>query len=542
MSAQPGEGTEVPDGPDAPDIHTTAGKLADLDRRLDEAVHAGSAKAVEKQHAKGRKTARERIELLFDEGSFVELDELARHRSTAFGLEKTRPYGDGVITGYGSIDGRQVCVFSQDFTVFGGSLGEVYGEKIVKVMDLAIKTGCPIIGINEGAGARIQEGVVSLGLYGEIFRRNVHASGVIPQISLIMGNCAGGHVYSPAVTDFTVMVDQTSAMFITGPDVIKTVTGEDVSMEDLGGARTHNTKSGNAHYMASDEDDALEYVKALLSFLPQNNLDESPTYDDAAVTEITELDRTLDTIIPDSPNQPYDMHDVITAVLDDEEFLEVQELFAPNLIIGFGRVEGRSVGVVANQPMQFAGTLDIDASEKAARFVRFCDAFNIPVLTFVDVPGFLPGTDQEWNGIIRRGAKLIYAYAEATVPLVTVITRKAYGGAYDVMGSKHLGADMNVAWPTAQIAVMGAQGAANIVHRKTLAAIEADGGDVEAKRAELIDEYETTLANPYIAAERGYIDAVIQPHETRLDIVRALRLLRSKRETLPAKKHGNIPL
>ncbi|MFC6042974.1 acyl-CoA carboxylase subunit beta [Nocardioides hankookensis] len=539
MSAQPGEGTDVPEDID---LHTTAGKLADLDRRLDEAVHAGSAKAVEKQHAKGRKTARERIELLFDEGSFVELDELARHRSTAFGLEKNRPYGDGVITGYGTIDGRQVCVFSQDFTIFGGSLGEVYGEKITKVMDLAIKTGCPIIGINEGAGARIQEGVVSLGLYGEIFRRNVHASGVIPQISMIMGSCAGGHVYSPAVTDFTIMVDGTSNMFITGPDVIKTVTGEDVSMEDLGGARTHNTKSGNAHYMGSDEDDAIEYVKALLSYLPQNNLDEAPTYGDVADTDISDLDRALDTIIPDSPNQPYDMRDVITTVVDDEDFLEVQELFAPNIVIGFGRVEGHPVGVVANQPMQFAGTLDIDASEKAARFVRFCDAFNIPVLTFVDVPGFLPGTDQEWNGIIRRGAKLIYAYAEATVPLVTIITRKAYGGAYDVMGSKHLGADINLAWPTAQIAVMGAQGAANIVHRKTLKKVEEDGGDVEAKRAELIDEYETTLANPYIAAERGYVDAVISPHETRVEVVRALRLLRSKRETLPAKKHGNIPL
>ncbi len=408
--------------------------------------------------------------MLFDEGSFVELDELARHRSTAFGLEKNRPYGDGVITGYGTIDGRQVCVFSQDFTVFGGSLGEVYGEKIIKVMDLAIKTGCPIIGINEGAGARIQEGVVSLGLYGEIFRRNVHASGVIPQISLIMGNCAGGHVYSPAVTDFTVMVDQTSAMFITGPDVIKTVTGEDVTMEELGGARTHNTKSGNAHYMASDEDDAIEYVKALLSYLPQNNLDDARGLRRRRPTStITDLDRALDTLIPDSPNQPYDMHDGDRArSLDDEEFLEVQALFAPNIIVGFGRVEGRSVGVVANQPMQFAGTLDIDASEKAARFVRFCDAFNIPVLTFVDVPGFLPGTDQEWNGIIRRGAKLIYAYAEATVPLVTVITRKAYGGAYDVMGSKHLGADINLAWPTAQIAVMGAQGAVNILYRNEL--------------------------------------------------------------------------
>ncbi|WP_028471670.1 acyl-CoA carboxylase subunit beta [Nocardioides alkalitolerans] len=538
MSAQVGEGTDVPD---EIDVTTTAGKLADLERRLDEAVHAGSAKAVEKQHARGRQTARERIEQLFDEGSFVELDELARHRSTAFGLQKNRPYGDGVVTGYGTIDGRQVCVFSQDFTVYGGSLGEVYGEKITKVMDLAMKTGCPIIGINEGAGARIQEGVVSLGLYGEIFRRNVHASGVIPQISLIMGNCAGGHVYSPAVTDFTVMVDKTSAMFITGPDVIKTVTGEDVTIEELGGARTHNTKSGNAHYMGADEADALEFVKTLLSYLPQNNLDEPPVFDEPADLEVTDLDRTLDTIIPDSPNQPYDIREVIEAVLDDEEFLEVQGLFAPNIVVGYGRVEGRSVGIVANQPIQFAGTLDIDASEKAARFVRTCDAFNIPVLTFVDVPGFLPGTDQEYNGIIRRGAKLIYAYAEATVPLVTIITRKAYGGAYDVMGSKHLGADINLAWPTAQIAVMGAQGAVNILYRKEIKQATADG-TADAKRAELVDEYDRHLANPYIAAERGYIDAVISPHETRIEIVRALRLLRSKRETLPPKKHGNIPL
>jgi len=532
---RPGEGTEVPSDVD---IHTTAGKVADLDRRLQEAVHAGSERAIEKQHAKGKKTARERIEELLDEGSFVELDELARHRSTAFGLEKNRPYGDGVVTGYGTIDGRQVCVFAQDFTVFGGSLGQVFGEKIVKVMDLAMKTGCPVIGINDSGGARIQEGVVSLGLYGEIFRRNVHASGVVPQISLIMGPCAGGAVYSPAVTDFTVMVDQTSHMFITGPDVIKTVTGEDVSMEDLGGARSHNTKSGNAHYMGHDESDAIDYVKALISYLPQNNLDEPPSYDDPADLEISDEDRALDTLIPDSPNQPYDMHTVIESVLDDQEFLEVQAMFAPNMVIGFGRVEGRSVGVVANQPMQFAGTLDIDASEKAARFVRTCDAFNIPVLTFVDVPGFLPGTDQEWNGIIRRGAKLIYAYAEATVPLITVITRKAYGGAYDVMGSKHLGADINVAWPTAQIAVMGAQGAVNILYRGELAEAE----DPDARRAELIQEYEDHLANPYLAAERGYVDAVIQPHETRTEVVRALRLLRSKRETLPPKKHGNIPL
>ena len=529
-------GTEVP--PDI-DIHTTAGKLADLDRRYDEAVHAGSARAVEKQHARGKQTARERIAALLDEGSFVELDELARHRSRNFGLQKRRPYGDGVVIGHGTVDGRQVCIFSQDVTVFGGSLGEVYGEKILKVLDLALKTGCPVIGINEGGGARIQEGVVSLGLYGEIFRRNVHASGVVPQISLIMGPCAGGHVYSPALTDFTVMVDQTSQMFITGPDVIRTVTGESVSFEELGGARTHNTRSGNAHYMGADEADALEYVRSLLSYLPSNNLSAPPVFEaDADDAD----DPELDILIPDSANQPYDMHIVIEHVLDGGEFLEVQPLFAPNVLVGFGRVEGHAVGVVANQPLHFAGTLDIDASEKAARFVRTCDAFNVPVLTFVDVPGFLPGTDQEWNGIIRRGAKLIYAYAEATVPKVTVITRKAYGGAYDVMGSKHLGADVNLAWPTAQIAVMGAQGAVNILYRTELRDAAEAGGDVEAARRDLVTEYEDTLANPYIAAERGYVDSVIPPARTRWHVVRALRTLRGKRETLPPKKHGNIPL
>jgi propionyl-CoA carboxylase beta chain len=522
----------------APDIHTTAGKLADLDRRIEEAVHAGSAAAVEKQHARGKKTARERVLLLLDPDSFTELDEFARHRSTSFGMEDRRHYGDGVITGFGTIDGRPVCVFSQDVTVFGGSLGQVYGEKIVKIIDLALKTGCPIIGLNEGGGARIQEGVVSLGLYGEIFKRNTHASGVIPQISLIMGAAAGGHVYSPALTDFVVMVDQTSQMFITGPDVIKTVTGENVSMEELGGGRTHNTKSGNAHYLAADEEDAISYVRTLIGFLPQNNLEDAPAFEVENAREPDDIDRDLDSLIPDSPNQPYDMHEVISRVLDDADFLEVQTLFAPNVIVGFGRIDGHSVGVVANQPLHFAGCLDIDASEKAARFVRTCDAFNIPVITFVDVPGFLPGTDQEWNGIIRRGAKLIYAYAEATVPLVTVITRKAYGGAYDVMGSKHLGADFNLAWPTAQIAVMGAQGAVNILYRKELAASE----DAETMRANLITEYEDELANPYLAAERGYVDAVISPHETRIEIARALRLLRTKRQTLPPKKHGNIPL
>jgi propionyl-CoA carboxylase beta chain len=519
-------------------LHTTAGKLADLERRLDQATHAGSERAVAKQHSRGKKTARERIDLLIDPGSFQELDELARHRSTTFDMPGKRPYGDGVVSGYGTVDGRPVCVFAQDVTVFGGALGEVYGEKIVKVMDMALKIGCPVVGINEGGGARIQEGVVSLGLYGEIFQRNVRASGVVPQISLIMGTCAGGHVYSPALTDFTVMVDQTSHMFITGPDVIKTVTGEDVGFEELGGARTHNTKSGNAHYLGTDEEDAIDYVKALLSYLPSNNLDQPPAYEQTADLDITDADRELDTIIPDSANTPYDMHTVVRHVLDQAEFLEVHALFAPNIVVGFGRVEGRPVGVVANQPMRFAGTLDIDASEKAARFVRTCDAFNVPVLTFVDVPGFLPGTQQEWDGIIRRGAKLIYAYAEATVPKVTVITRKAYGGAYDVMGSKHLGADVNLAWPTAQIAVMGAQGAVNILYRKEIGASDRP----EALRTELIAEYEDTLANPYIAAERGYVDSVIRPSQTRAAVTRALRVLDNKRESLPPKKHGNIPL
>jgi len=519
------------------DIHTTAGKIADLEARHDDAASRRS-EAVDKQHARGKLTAMERIERLLDQGSFQQLDGLARHRSHNFGMEKSRPYGDGVITGYGTIDGRQVCVFAQDFTVFGGSLGEVFGEKICKVMDLALKTGVPMIGINDSGGARIQEGVVSLGLYGEIFKRNAHASGVIPQISLVLGPCAGGAVYSPALTDFIVMVDQTSHMFITGPEVIKTVTGEEVAFEDLGGARAHNTKSGVAHYMASDEDDALEYVKNLLSFLPSNNMDEVPYLDVEADLEISEADLLLDTIIPDSPNQPYDMHKVIETIVDDGEFLETQALFAPNIICGYGRVEGRPVGVVASQPMQFAGTLDIDASEKAARFVRTCDAFNVPVITLVDVPGFLPGTDQEWQGIIRRGAKLLYAYAEATVPLVTIITRKAYGGAYDVMGSKHLGADINLAWPSAQIAVMGAQGAVNILYRKEL----AEAKKPEAERAKLLQEYDDKFANPYVAAERGYIDRVIVPSETRVMVVRALRSLRGKRQVLPPKKHGNIPL
>jgi len=542
MAAQPSEtAPDAQQGQPEVDLHTTAGKLAQLRHKVDEAVHAGSARAVEAQHKRGKLTARERVESFLDDGTFVELDELARHRSYNFGLQDKRPYGDGVVTGFGTVDGREVFVFAQDFTVFGGSLGEVFGEKIVKVMDMALKTGAPVVGINDSGGARIQEGVASLAQYGEIFYRNVQASGVIPQISLIMGPCAGGAVYSPAITDFIIMVDKTSHMFITGPEVIKTVTGEDVEFEELGGARSHQAKSGVAHFMAATEQEALELTQQLLSFLPSNNLDEPPAYDTAVDDVVTPDDLALDSIIPDSANQPYDMHQVIESIVDDGDFLEVQPLFAPNILIGFGRIEGRSVGVVANQPMQFAGTLDIDASEKAARFVRTCDAFNIPVLTLVDVPGFLPGADQEWGGIIRRGAKLIYAYAEATVPLVTVITRKAYGGAYDVMGSKHLGADINLAWPTAQIAVMGAQGAVNILHRKEIVAA-TERGDLDATRAQLIESYEDTLLNPYLAAERGYIDAVIEPSTTRVHVMRALRMLRTKRANRPPKKHGNIPL
>ena len=543
--AAPAEGAESAGGAAQPDPHTTAGKLANLELRRQEAIHAGTARQVERQHAKGKMTARERVDALLDPGSFTEFDELARHRAHDFGMAATRPYGDGVVTGYGTIDGRPVCVFSQDFTVNGGSLGEVFGEKIVKVMDHALKTGCPMIGINDSGGARIQEGVVALGLYGEIFYRNVISSGVIPQISLIMGPCAGGAVYSPAITDFTLMVDKTSYMFITGPDVIKTVTGEEVSQEELGGAHAHNVKSGVAHYQASDEQDCLDFAKDLLSYLPSNNLDEPPLFpvpgDPEGHLEITDYDAELDTLIPDSPRQPYDIHRVIEHVLDDEEFLEIHAGFAQNIVVGFGRVEGAAVGVVANQPMHSAGTLDIDASEKAARFVRTCDAFGVPVVTFVDVPGFLPGTGQEWGGIIRRGAKLIYAYAEATVPKITVITRKAYGGAYDVMGSKHLGGDINLAWPTAQIAVMGADGAVDILYRRDLAAVE-DPQQRADLRKQRITEYEDTLFNPYIAAERGYVDAIIRPAETRSQVTRGLRALRTKRQTLPPRKHGNIPL
>ncbi len=525
-----------------PDLSTTAGKLADLKVRYHEAVTASGEAAIQKQHAKGKKTARERIEELLDQGSFVELDEFVRHRTNAFGMERNRPYGDAVVTGTGTIHGRQVAVYSQDFTVFGGSLGEVAGEKIIKVMELALKTGVPIIGMLDSGGARIQEGVVALGKYGEIFRLNTAASGVIPQISIIMGPAAGGAVYGPALTDFVIMVDKTSQMFVTGPDVIKTVTGEDVGMDELGGARTHSARTGVSHYLAEDEADALDYARALVSFLPDNNLVESPTYESETALEITDEDRRLNTLIPDSPNQPYDVTTIIESLVDNGDFLEVQPLFAPNIVIGFARVEGRSIGIIANQPQAMAGTLNIDAGEKAARFVRFCDAFSIPILTLVDVPGYLPGTDQEWTGVIRRGAKLIYAYAEATVPLVTVITRKAYGGAYIVMGSKQLGADLNFAWPTAEIAVMGGQGAVNILYRGEIKKAEEAGEDVAAVRTRLANEYTYNVANPYLAAERGELDGIIEPAATRVAIVKALRALRTKRASQPPKKHGNIPL
>ena len=520
------------------DMHTTAGKIEDLRARVEEAVHAGSARAVEKQHAKDKNTARERIAMLVDEDSFTEIDEFARHRSTQFGMEKNRPYGDGVVIGTATVDGRPIALYSQDFTIMGGSLGEVHADKIVKIAAFALKSGIPLIGINDSGGARIQEGVASLSGYGKIFRLNTRSSGVIPQISLILGPCAGGSAYSPALTDFTIMVNETSHMFITGPDVIKTVTGEEVDMEELGGARTHNTKTGNSHYLAENESDAIDYVKALLSYLPSNNMDSTPHLPPTQSLDKTAADIALDTLIPDNTNQPYDMKVLIQALVDESEFLEVHALYAPNIIVGFARIEGESIGIIANQPSQLAGTLDINSSEKAARFLRFCDAFNIPILTLVDVPGFLPGTEQEWDGIIRRGAKLLYAYAEASVPLVTLITRKAYGGAFIVMGSKYLGSDINFAWPSAEIAVMGAQGAVNILYRKEL----ADAKDPASKRSELVNDYNESLANPYLAAERGTIDTVIEPNQSRAYVTKAFRTLKTKRDTLPARKHGNIPL
>ena len=492
--------------------------------------------AAERQHKRGKLTARERIDLLLDPGSFVEFDALAQHRSYNFGLEERRPLGDGVITGYGTVDGRKVCVFSQDFSVFGGSLGEVFAEKVVKIMDLALKMGVPMIGINDSGGARIQEGVVSLAGYADIFHRNVRASGVIPQLSIIAGPCAGGAVYSPAMTDFILMVQDISQMFITGPDIIKTVTGEAITQEELGGAITHNSVSGVAHFAAADEEEVFAQVRALLSFLPANNLEDAPYAPPADAPD--RADPELDTIVPEQSNKPYDILDVITRVVDDGDFLEVQALYAPNMVVGFARLNGHAVGVVANQPKHLAGTLDINASDKAARFVRTCDAFNIPLITFVDVPGFLPGTAQEYGGIIRHGAKLLYAFSEATVPKLTVITRKAYGGAYCVMCSKHIGADLNAAWPLAEVAVMGAEAAVGLLYRRDL----ADAADPKAQAAELAREYRERFANPYEVAARGYIDAVIEPHVTRPWLIKGLELCLSKREAGPSRKHGNIPL
>ncbi|MBT1035430.1 acyl-CoA carboxylase subunit beta [Canibacter sp. lx-45] len=521
---------------------TTAGRIADHREKYHEAVVERDAQAATKQHPRGKMTARERLNELLDPGSFVEFDKYVRHRSHGFGMEKNRPFGDSVITGAGEIHGRQVAVYSQDFTTFGGSLGEVAGEKIVKVMEFALRTGVPIIGLLDSGGARIQEGVISLSKYAQIFKRNTMSSGVIPQISIVMGPSAGGAVYSPALTDFVIMVDESSHMFVTGPDVIKTVTGEDVGFEKLGGGRTHNQTSGVSHYLASDELDALDYARTLIGYLPDNNLAEAPIYDSDTAYEITERDRKLNSLIPDSANQPYDMRTVIETIVDSGEFLEVHPLFAPNILVGFGRVEGRTIGIVANQPNQMAGTLNIDASEKAARFVRFCDAFSIPIVTLVDVPGYLPGVDQEHKGIIKHGAKLLYAYAEATVPLVTIITRKAYGGAYIVMGSKEMGADFNIAWPTAEIAVMGGQGAISILYRKEIAAATAAGEDVAKLRAEISAKYNAEVTSPFLAAERGEIDNVLEPAGTRLAVIKALRGLRGKRSEMPTKKHGNIPL
>jgi propionyl-CoA carboxylase beta chain len=515
---------------------TTASRLEELRRRREESLLGGGPAAVARQHDRGKLTARERVDLLLDEGSFVETDAFALHRATGFGVEQERYPGDGVVTGHGTIDGRPVCVFSQDFTILGGSLGEVFAEKIVKIMDLAVRMGVPLIGLNDSGGARIQEGVVSLGGYADIFLRNVRASGVIPQISAILGPCAGGAVYSPAITDFVFMVRDTSHMFVTGPNVIRTVTGEEVTMEELGGAMTHASRSGVAHFAAADEHAALSEIALLLSYLPSNNLEEAPRVEpsDDPDRECT----VLDTFMPDSANVPYDVRDIIAEVVDDGELMEVSANFAQNIVVGFARIDGRPVGIVANQPQHLAGVLDIDSSSKAARFIRTCDAFNVPIVTFVDVPGFLPGTTQEYDGIIRHGAKLLYAYAEATVPKLTVILRKAYGGAYDVMGSKHIGADLNLAWPTAEIAVMGARGAVNILHRREL----ADAEDPTAMLAEFEARYAEQFANPWRAAERGYVDAVILPSETRQHLVRGLRFTASKREPGPARKHGNIPL
>lgn len=517
-------------------LPTTKQKFGLLERKNQEALKGGGEGRIESQHKKGKLTARERVELLLDEGSFEEIGKFVMHRCKDFGLDKQYYLGDGVVTGYGTVNGRLIYVFSQDFTVFGGSLSETHAEKIVKIMDLAMQNGAPLIGLNDSGGARIQEGVVSLGGYADIFYRNTRASGVIPQLSAIMGPCAGGAVYSPAITDFILMVENTSYMFVTGPNVVKTVTQETVSAEELGGASTHSTKSGVTHFSCANEVECINNIKALLSYMPQNCEDEAPLLD--YESKGNEKVESLNSIIPDNPNQPYDMREVITATVDADSFLEVHKNFADNIVVGFARIGGRSIGVVGNQPASLAGVLDIDASTKGARFVRFCDCFNIPLLVMEDVPGFLPGTDQEWNAIITNGAKLLYAFSEATVPRITVITRKAYGGAYDVMNSKHIGADMNYAWPMAEIAVMGAKGASEIIFKKEIS--EAD--DPEAKLQEKVAEYTEKFANPYRAAHRGYIDEVIMPEDTRAKLISAFKMLENKVATLPKKKHGNIPL
>ncbi len=511
-------------------------RIEELREKTERALLGGGEARIESQHEKGKMTARERIDYFLDDGTFNELDQLRTHRSTNFDMDEKQLPGDGVVTGYGDVNGRTTFVFAHDFTVFGGSLGEVFAEKVTKVMDRAMEVGAPVVGLNDSAGARIQEGVDALGGYAEIFTRNEKASGVVPQISAIMGPCAGGAVYSPAITDFVFMVKDTSHMFITGPDVIETVTGEEVGFEELGGATTHSSESGVAHFACDSEEEALDNIRRLLSYLPQNNVEDPPRvepYDDPE-----RRDDALESIVPDQPRKPYDMTNVIGSVVDEQSFFEVQANYAKNIVVGFARLDGRSIGIVANQPRVNAGTLDIDASEKASRFVRFCDSFNVPILTFVDVPGFLPGTDQEHGGIIRHGAKLLYAFSEASVPLMTVITRKAYGGAYDVMASKHIGADVNYAWPTAEIAVMGPKGAVNVLYSDELEAAD----DTEARRQELIDEYREEFANPYTAADRGYVDAVIEPTETRPRLVDDLEMLANKREETPDKKHGNIPL
>ena len=522
---------------------TTAEKIAGLKQLRSEAATPMGTRPIEKRHDQGRLTARERLDFLLDEDSFVETDQLARHRTHDFGMHARRPLTDGIVTGWGTIDGREVCVFSQDAAVFGGALGEVYGEKMIKIMELATTTGRPLIGLYEGAGARIQEGAVSLDLIAQTFYQNVQASGVVPQISVIMGACAGGNAYSPALTDFVVMVDESSKMFVTGPDVIKTVTGELITQEELGGASTHMSTAGNTHYTATSDEDALEWVQDLLRYLPNNNRDQAPPEEPVDLAELPSVEElALDSIIPDAPSVPYDVRDVVSALTDDADFFEIQADRAESVVTAFGHVDGQPVGFVANQPLHFAGCLDIDSSEKAARFVRTCDSFNIPIVMLVDVPGFLPGAAQEYGGILRRGAKLLYAYGEATVPKITVTMRKAYGGAYCVMGSKGLGADLNLAWPTAEIAVMGAAGAVGFIYRKELSAAAAEGKDVAALIESYEREYNDHFLTPYQAAERGLIDAVILPSETRESIIRNLRLLRSKVEHRHARKHGNMPL